>query len=308
MESLKLDLSLSGLERLHAWHKQQAGMLRRGGISFNKRQKLIDLGMVPSTRTRVDHNSHSLRHLASESWDKMFELCKAFAARHGHFNVAQGLPRVVWQSRRFENYQLYDWMNTQRDHQRKGTLSHERAQKLNSIGFTWNPQKEYWLNTFNAYKRDPENPRFSRWCTSQRRYKVDGTLSEERIKLLDSIGFSWGMSTCETRQQEWDRFCRELADYVNRFGTISIPRELYGLTRICWQLDEETKARLQAAFPQEQVKFIPLSAWLRKQIAGIRNGTIKTGQLDRLTEVFSHVRFGPKSRFLSARIKALESA
>jgi len=289
-------------------------MLRVGGGIPDKVQKLVDLGVVPSTRTMATRaiptlktNVPELVNLECAPWDRMFEQCKAFVAQHGHFNIAQGLSRAAWHSRRFQNWQLYNWMAIQRDRQRKGILPQAMVLKLDGIGFPWNPQREFWLNMFNDYKQDPTNPRFSGWCTNQRRYRANGSLSKKRIKLLDSTGFSWEIATSALRDQVWDRFCCEFSDYVKRFGTTSIPRELYGLTRVCWQLDEEMKTRLQSAFAQEQEKFIKLSKWLRKQIARIRKGTIKADQLRRLKEIFSLVRFSGKDRFSSARTATILS-
>ena len=62
-------------------------------------------------------------------WNENFQTLTAFEKRHGTCNV----PR--------SNHVLGEWINTQRKHKATGKLSHERLQKLESIGFVWTIQQ-----------------------------------------------------------------------------------------------------------------------------------------------------------------------
>ena len=79
----------------------------------------------------------------------------------------------------------------------------DRKQILDSIGFIWNPGDwdKRWLERYKEFKKyRKENPnrwpplkmkRLHNWMRSQREIYRTGRLSEERIDLLDEIGFNW---------------------------------------------------------------------------------------------------------------------
>ncbi len=75
---------------------------------------------------------------------------------------------------------------------------------MSEIGFIWNLLDAAWEEQFaellkfkdqhghcNVADRCSENPRLGRWVSKQRSALKKGTLSEEKIRLLNSIGFEW---------------------------------------------------------------------------------------------------------------------
>ena len=87
---------------------------------------------------------------------------------------------------------------------RKGVLSSERIQKLESIGFSWDPYEDAWNQMFQElqeYKRVHDhcnvpakyndNPQLGTWVDGQRQQKRQGKLSSKRIQKLEAIGFQW---------------------------------------------------------------------------------------------------------------------
>jgi hypothetical protein len=62
------------------------------------------------------------------AWEGMFEKLRDYRARFGHCNVREG-----WN----EDPALGTWVKTQRRFRKGGTLSAERIQRLESIGFEW---------------------------------------------------------------------------------------------------------------------------------------------------------------------------
>jgi hypothetical protein len=106
-----------------------------------------------------------------------------------------------------EGYSLGAWQNAQRRNYKKGKLSPDRIERLEDIGFKWNPLDEqferglqetlhYRNNTGSSYVpydyRTPEGYSLGVWQYAQRRIYKKGKLSSDRIKRLEDIGFKWG--------------------------------------------------------------------------------------------------------------------
>ena len=94
---------------------------------------------------------------------------------------------------------------TQRRTRQKDKLSKERIALLDNIGFVWDPFEQEWQNQYAELKKYiekngntivPRNyPILGIWVSRQRVAKKKGQLSEERIQLLDDIGFIWDASS-----------------------------------------------------------------------------------------------------------------
>ena len=123
---------------------------------------------------------------------------------------------VPWQTR-FEDLQAYmsqngtcdvparekglgSWVTNQRRVYRAGKLQQDRIEKLNSIGFNWGyPQWESRFDELLAYKAQNgtcyvpqrEKTGLGRWVKKQRELYLAGTLRQDRIDKLNSIGFTW---------------------------------------------------------------------------------------------------------------------
>jgi hypothetical protein len=102
------------------------------------------------------------------------------------------------------------WVTNQRQLKKRGQLSNRRIHLLNEIDFPWNPQDTGWDGNFEklkAYKKEfghcnvPESPgeyeKLGAWAGVQRRYyaRKVSSLTPERIKKLNSIGFNWKTSS-----------------------------------------------------------------------------------------------------------------
>jgi len=136
-------------------------------------------------------------------WQKQFNLLLEFKERHGHTIVPQHYK---------ENKNLALWVTTQRyDYKKfrenkKTFMSQERVDALNEIGFVWNVFDKKWREMYDKLvaqqqHRTPDAA-LSSWCARQRRdYAMyqNGQreskkcqMTEERIQLLEKIGFEWG--------------------------------------------------------------------------------------------------------------------
>jgi superfamily II DNA or RNA helicase len=149
------------------------------------------------------------------SWDEMFGRLLLFWGTHGHCRV----------SRAYKDRKLGKWVQHQRSFATKGILSTVRKQRLDDIGFEWDPYETDWAEGFRyltIYKereghcrvplKHMENGfRLGQWVRTQR-INAD-TLSAPRRQQLDELGFVW-----DPFETDWAEGFRYLTIYKEREG------------------------------------------------------------------------------------------
>jgi len=175
---------------LAQWVSHQRRAFKKHKLGQDRIDKLADIGFQFS---QLDAN-----------WEEMFTLLLQFKERFGHCNVSRD-----WE----ENKQLGIWVATQRKaEQIETSLSRERRNRLDAIGFIWNTLDAKWEEMYMAlveYKNGygnclvpgnwPPNPQLSHWVKSQRSAKREMRLTDAKISRLESIGFVWNM-----RDAKWE--------------------------------------------------------------------------------------------------------
>ena len=153
----------------------------------------------------------------SDAWDLRYKELVDYKDEHGDCNVPQSQGS------------LGHWVDRQRQLYKNGKLSQERIDRLESTGFVWDPQEQEWLGRFEeltnykAENSDCNVPRkqgsLGAWVDNQRTFYKNGKLSQERLDLLESIGFSW-----EPIDEAWMTHFDELVDFKNENGHCSVPK------------------------------------------------------------------------------------
>ena len=64
--------------------------------------------------------------------------------------------------------------------------------------------------------------KLSRWVNTQRASQKNGELSEERKKILDSIGFEWHRKGTRTVTHQWETVVAELKVYKSENGHCNV--------------------------------------------------------------------------------------
>ena len=154
------------------------------------------------------------------SWDEWYGRLKHHKEREGHCRVPL---------RHEENgFALGKWVGHQRALQ--GTMSDERRQRLNALGFVWDPFETDWEEGFRyltQYKvreghcrvpaRYSENGfKLGHWVNYQR--SCEASISDERRQRLDALGFVW-----DPLETDWDKGFGYLKAYVEREGHCRVP-------------------------------------------------------------------------------------
>ena len=155
------------------------------------------------------------RQYQAENWSERYEALIEFRKNHGHCLVPNSYPEDValaqWVKRQRYQYKL-------KQEGKRSTLSDERVEALENIGFVWDSHRAVWDERFNElidYKRAngncnvpsryTENRQLAVWVKRQRRqYKFYRTnkpssMTEERITRLESLSFEWDLRTRDFR-------------------------------------------------------------------------------------------------------------
>jgi hypothetical protein len=131
------------------------------------------------------------------------------------------------------NPQLGTWVTTLRHLKtKKGKLSEERRKRLDALGFGWDRLTTKWNANFQALeaykeehgdcnvpKRWKKNPQLGGWVSRQRLCQAKGTLSEERWKRLDALGFDW-----DPDKTQWEAMFQKLKAYKEEHGDCNVPQ------------------------------------------------------------------------------------
>lgn len=195
-------------------------------------------GVMPNEQLRLlDGIGISWKQRERSTWEDRLAEVAAFKALHGHCEIPMDKTRLG----RFVNN-----MRTQRN---SGRLSDERIAKLDAVGFAWGARSmaEVGMEGINArwkmrydqllrYKEKngdcrvpnewPENPELGHWVNQQRYSKKSGQLHPNREKMLNSIGFNWGLKRDfggVKVQDLWLVRYEQLVEYKEQSGHCDVP-------------------------------------------------------------------------------------
>lgn len=159
-------------------------------------------------------DSNRFKPFHEEKWTLRYKELLEFHKKHGHAAVPHTFP---------ENPQLARWVKRQRRQyklrrdNRQSTMTTERLEMLNSVGFIWDSHDVNWrekLDSLGKFRQErghcnvPSNYRdkkLATWVKCQRRqYKLywDGkpsAMSPERIMELEKLGFEWEIRSAVPR-------------------------------------------------------------------------------------------------------------
>ncbi|MEO5339859.1 MAG: Helicase associated domain protein [Magnetococcus sp. MYC-9] len=154
-------------------------------------------------------------------WEEMFAALAEFRRQYGNCLVPESYP---------ENNQLAWWVVAQRKAYKSGQLEPERIERLNDLGFFWDPLEVQWYEMFLALVRYREqhgccvirrgagDPRLASWVATQRQARLHGHLSQLRIDRLDELGFLW-----DQKEVVLEEMLIELQLFKQQHGHCNVP-------------------------------------------------------------------------------------
>jgi hypothetical protein len=236
-----------------AWH---------GQLSLEHQTRLEELGVVFGRQ-------ESGEAARERRWQEMYAQLLAYKEAHGDCKVPTKYP---------ENPKLGNWVSNQRQLFSRDALKSAHRELLTQIGFVfkskvgWRDPLVRWekhfaeLNEFHrghGHCEPPADHPVRPWVYQQRYQRSAGRLSEEQIRRLDEIGFSWEGIRAPQVRQLWEEHFNELLAFQQEHGHCE-PEEDHALhlwvqyqraQRSAGQLAEERIRRLdEIHFPWHGMK------------------------------------------------------
>jgi helicase associated protein len=189
-----------------------------------------------------------LWNVLEANWEEEFSARAAYKARHGHCDVPTGHVEG--------EYKLRQWINELRNN--RSSLTPERKNRLDAIGFVWSVREMEWEQGFAALKAFKSREghcnvpqrhqsgavKLGQWVSRQRWIK--DTISSGRRKRLDEIGFIWN-----TLDGSWEESFAALWIFRNRVGHCRVP-QLHIEGNVSLGVWVATQRRTQDAMPIER--------------------------------------------------------
>lgn len=190
------------------------------------------LNILSPKRIQLLESIDFIWSVIDESWMDKYEELKEFYKINNHTTVKKN-KKV--------NTSLENWVAYQRSLYRKNKLSIEKINLLNQINFIWDVKDAEWLKNFNLLKGFIESePRPNKleykviisWSTRQRRLYKEGKLSDDKVSMLNSIGFLW-----DPLEDEWTLKYDKLKEFTMKYGHSNVPSTYPDKTLAQWVAD-----------------------------------------------------------------------
>ena len=198
---------------LGTWVRHQRIYLKNAPLNNERRRRLVNIGFAWQPAG------------IGSSWDDMFHRLVDYQQRHGDCNTPYRYP---------QDRQLGVWVCTQRRTLKDAPLDNERRQKLDRLGFTWQPKEkgESWDEMFNRlvdYQQQhgdcntpyhyPQDRQLGVWVSNQRQNLKHAPFDNERRQKLRSIGFTWK----RLEMPSWDDMFNRLVAFQQQHGNCKVP-------------------------------------------------------------------------------------
>jgi superfamily II DNA or RNA helicase len=236
-----------GIE-LGRWVSKQRQCQRRGTLADDRVRRLESL---------PDWTWNALE----AGWDEAFERLQSYVQREGHSSVP-------YSYRDRDGFKLGTWVSDQRGVRNQGTLSGERANRLEALpGWSWDAREAAWEEGFAhlqsyaereghtqvlQFYRDRDGFRLGGWVSRQRDVRNKGTLSAERVSRLESMsGWTW-----DPLEAAWEEGFAHLQSYARREGHTQVPQSYRDRDRFRlggW-VNKQRQSRRQGTLSDERVR------------------------------------------------------
>ncbi len=221
-------------KKLSVWVSEQRLRKKNIGLPPEREELLNKIGFSWSEDLIKQYN---------DQWNAMFLRLKNYKAKYESMRVTVKRDK-----------ELKSWIWSQRIMIKQGMLSLEKKKKLESIEFVLrNVRKNSWEKMYNELQQYMEKfgkaqpvpkvkyPNLSQWINSQRQLYSKGTLSKEKIKILNKIGFMWAF---EQQKNAWTTMYKQLMDFKNTFKHTNVPNKITKYKKLSgWTVRQRHKWR-----------------------------------------------------------------
>ena len=201
---------------LGTWVATQRGLEAQGRLGPVKKKMLDTVGFVWSRDTQ-----RQVKSAYDTQWEFSFQKLQLYKQVHGSCQVSLKIDPA-----------LQRWTCWQRRLFCQGRLPPERIDRLNEIRFPWSVQEGYWMRMYDAlvdfnrqfgHTRVPSqwkpDPRLAAWVYRVRLNQPE--LTQQKIELLNSIGFDWTLS--QRNVVPWGEMYNRLVAFKQQRGHAHVP-------------------------------------------------------------------------------------
>ena len=165
------------------------------------------------------------------AWEFSYGRLLSFVEREGH-------SRVLSEYRDDDGYRLGRWVAHERQLEKIGQLSDDRARRLTELPeWTWSTQDADWeygyarLRRFvereahalvPKHYRDDDGYQLGYWVGNQRQFESRGQLSKERFERLQAVS-GWEWASRRVRKPDWEDGYARLKRFAQTEGHCSVP-------------------------------------------------------------------------------------
>jgi len=222
---------------LNRWINQQRKAFQKGQLSRHQITLLENIG---------------IQWELSDPWENGYIHAQQYYEQNGNLIVP-----VKYECS--DTYKLGSWISNQRQQHSDGNISKDQIQRLEDTGMIWNIQDYLWNNSYRMAKgfyekychlnvpRDYKkeiNYDLNEWFRQQREADRNGTLTDDRRKLLEDIEFDWLYPT----ERAWESRYSSAQTYFKEKGNLNVPvtyRDKAGFMLGKWiQTQRKNKAKL----------------------------------------------------------------
>jgi superfamily II DNA or RNA helicase len=198
--------------QLGRWQNTQRMRYKKGKLSPDRIERFEKIGFTWD--------------ILEEQFEKGFQETLLYKESTGNPNAPNSYKTV-------RGFLLGSWQGDQREMYKKEKISPDRIDRLEKIGFTWEPFEKQFEKGFQEtllYKEKTGNPnapasyktpsgfRLGSWQTNKRGNYRKENLSPDRIKRLEVIGFTW-----EILEEQFEEGFQETLLYKERTGNPNAP-------------------------------------------------------------------------------------
>lgn len=232
--------------KLGRWVQHQRKTAKNGTLWAERRWRLQRAEFVFEVRKAPPTGT-----VPRIGWEGMYERLAAFHARHGHTRVPV---------RYNEDPKLGRWVSAQRQMHTLGDLSLERQERLQQIGFLFDPLDAAWEESSAALEKFAREqghcavpcgwtdaPRLYYWIHYQRIAHRQGSLPQDRARRLEAIGFHW-----EQMCPKWVRAYFQLKEFRKQHGHCRVPCS----TRLGAWIATQRRWRAKGKLTPEQIELL----------------------------------------------------
>ena len=223
------------------WVEAQRGRYKRNRLEQDRFNNLESVSFTWDARDAL--------------WEGKFNELISFEKIHGHCDVPNNYP---------ENPSLGVWVEAQRRRCRQKKMAKDRINRLENIGFSWNPKDELsllWQQKFeelrqfsvihghcNVSQNYVQNPWLGTWVSSQRDRYRQNRLEQDRIVRLESIGFVWNFKN--EFVIAWQQKFNELQEFRDVYGHCNITRNYLKNKQLAtWVSEQRSQYKLNILKP-----------------------------------------------------------